>query len=211
MNQLAQTLAKPLVALLRLLSRYGTKFLLVELGDDNPHIRMPQLSPGYTIQAMTPIELLPWADTEHDLTADFLRRAEAQGDRCVANFFADDLVGYGFVTASQAPLNGQVSVRVNNHLLYRYKGWTHPDHRRRHLSHARGRLNSKLFPHQPGQRMVSYVEAQNLPARLTHTDVHPVRLGYCAIVRLLGRSIIYNSRTATRFGFRLIHHSNPED
>ncbi len=191
--------------LLRHLSSYGTRLLLVELGDNNPHISMPELPAGYTTRALEPLDLLPWANGGYDLSEAFLRQSAARGDRCVANFYHDQLVGYGFVTPNYAAVTEQVAVAVSKNLLYRYKGWTHPQHRRKHLSHARGRLNSRLFPPQPGQRMVSYVEAQNFPSRLKHAEVRPVRLGYSLIVRLFGREMIFNSGVARRFGFRLVY------
>jgi len=189
---------------LRLLARGGTRVLLVQLGDENPHIAFPQLPPGYTAEAKQPLDLLPWSTPEHGLTESFLRQASERGDRCVVNFFHGDLVGYGFVTRCFAPVTDQVGVRIGAALHYRYKGWTHPEHRRKHLSHARGRLNSRLFPRQEGQRMVSYVEAHNFASRLTHADVRPTFLGLCVIVRVLGREYPINSLAAVRAGFELV-------
>jgi len=190
---------------LRVLARSGTRLLLVNLGDPNPHIAFPELPPGYTAEPKQPVDLLPWATSEHGLNETFLRQASKRGDRCVANFYHGDLVGYGFVTRCFAAVTKQIGVRVGAGLQYRYKGWTHPAHRRKHLSHARGRLNSRLFPQTPGQCMVSYVEAHNFASRLTHADVRPIFLGCCLIVSVLGREYPINSPSAKRFGLELVH------
>ncbi len=192
---------------LRSLANTGNKLLLVELGDNNPHIEEPALAPGYSTRALEPEDLMPWASAEYQLSPAFLNEAQARGDRCVGNFYADQLVGYGFVTQSFAAITDQIGVKINQPLLYRYKGWTHPEHRRKYLSHARGRLNSRLFPQQPGQRMVSYVDAHNFPSRLKHADIRPVRLGYCLILRLFGKEFCINSRIAKRYGFSLVRNN----
>ena len=190
---------------LRVLARHGTRVMLVNLGDPDPHITFPELAPGYSAEPKVPLDLLPWAGREgYGLDAEFLHQASERGDRCVANYFNGELVGYGFVTRSHASVSDQIAVRISNGVQYRYKGWTHPNHRRKHLSHARGRLNSRLFPDDPMPRMISYVEAQNFPSRLTHADVHPSSLGVCLIIRVLGWELPISSRAAKRAGFTLV-------
>lgn len=181
----------------------GFHLFLVELGDDNPDIPMPELPAGYSTQVVSPESLLDYVGPEYDLSEEFLRGAISRGDRCVANYYFGKLVGYGFVTRERAPVTGQVQVVVDHRLVYRYKGWTHPEHRRKHLSHARGRINSRVFPLQPGQRMVSYVATHNFASKLKHRDVHPVRIGFCGYVRLFGREYPFTHRIPRRFGFRL--------
>lgn len=190
--------------LLDCMARVGTRILLIELGDSNPDIEMPVLPSGYTTKQLKPSDLMAWTTPEYGLSESFLIQAQARGDRCVANFFQNELVGYGFVTQSYAPVTDQTAVKIDERLLYRYKGWTHPAHRRNHLSHARGRINSRLFPKQQGQHMVSYVEVQNFPSRLKHADVHPVCLGYSMILRVFGKEYLFNSPIAKRYGFQLV-------
>jgi len=197
-------LARLYAPVLRVLARRGTRVLLVRLGDPNPDIAFPALPPGYSTEPKEPLDLLPWATPQYTLNEDFLRQASARGDRCVANFYDGELVGYGFVTRCFAPVTDQLGVKIGPKLQYRYKGWTHPAHRRKHLSHARGRINSRLFPQPHGQRMVSYVEAHNFASRLTHEDVHPSFLGLCLILRLWGRDYAINSPAASRAGFELV-------
>ena len=189
-------------AVFRRLARLGLHLNVVELGDDDPTIAHPELPPGYTTRPVPLEELWDWVGRVPDLDADFLDRAIARGDRCVGNFFGDELVGFGFVTRSRAPVTDQIDVVIDDWLVYRYKGWTHPDHRRKHLSHARGRINRTLFPMGPGMRTVSYVAVHNLASKLHHADVRPVRLGYCGHLRLFGRDYPFTGRVPRRFGFR---------
>lgn len=198
-------------AVMRNLSRVGFHLFLVELGDDNPDVAMPILAPGYTARATELEELWPWVDKGYGLSAAFLRGAIARGDRCVANFFGDELVGYGFVTVKGAPVTDQLEVVIDDRLVYRYKGWTHPEHRRKHLSHARGRLNRQFFDLTDGRRSVDYVAVHNHASKLKHADVHPVRLGYCGFIRLLGREYPFTNRVPRRFGFRLVRRTGARD
>jgi hypothetical protein len=112
-------------------------------------------------------------------------------------------VGYGFVALRRAPLTDQLEIVVDERLDYRYKGWTHPNHRRKHLSHARARLSRKLYPLTAGRRSVSYVAVHNLPSRLQHRDLKPVRVGYCGYVRVFGREYPFTHRIVKRIGFRI--------
>ena len=137
------------------------------------------------------------------LSSEFLDASCARGDRCVANFYHGELVGYGFVASAWAPVTRQLRVAVEQDLFYRYKGWTHPDHRRRYLSHARGRLNSSLFPGSDSSRMVSYVDTHNYASKLHHADIQPVRLGYAGYVTLFGRQIPFTTPRCRASGFQL--------
>lgn len=191
-------------AIMRRFARLGFHLFVVELGDDNPDIAMPVLPPGYTARATDLDELWRWVDQpDNGLSAEFLRGAIARGDRCVANFFNGELVGYGFVTKVGAPATRQLDVVIDDRLIYRYKGWTHPDHRRRHLSHARGRLNRQFFPLTGGRRTADFVAVDNRASKLKHADVHPTRLGYCGFVKLLGHELPFTTLGPRRFGFRL--------
>ncbi|MEM7099662.1 MAG: hypothetical protein AAF541_15455 [Pseudomonadota bacterium] len=181
--------------------------MVVNLGDPNQSIAMPELPNGYSTVTLTPRELIPWACEANDLSETFLKSAHRRGDRCVANFLDRDgqkqLVGYGFVTTSTAPLTDGVHVKIGPHLRYRYKGWTHPEHRRLYLSHARGRLNQSLFPMDQGQRMVSYIDFHNYPSRFNHAAVKPEEVGYCAIMRWFGSTHCFTSPGARKHGFEL--------
>jgi hypothetical protein len=192
-------------AIMGRLARIGFHLFQVELGDDRPDIAKPQLPLGYATRAVDLEELRPWVSKEgYGLSDEFVRGAIARGDRCVANFFHDQLVGYGFVTQVGAPVTDQLEVVIDDRLIYRYKGWTHPDHRRKHLSHARGRLNRQLFPLTNGRRTIDYVAVHNLASKLKHADVHPEWLGYCGYVRLFGREYPFTQRAPRRSGFRLV-------
>jgi len=122
----------------------------------------------------------------------------------VANFFHDEVVGYGFVASQWAPINQQLRVEVGESLFYRYKGWTDPQHRRKHLSHARGRINSTLFDGCDATRMVSYVDVHNYPSKLHHTQIKPITLGYCGYVTWRGRVYPFTQRKTRDAGFALV-------
>src|SRR5690242_9234731 len=91
-------------ALMRWLQRtIGLRLFIVQLGDDHSELAMPALEAAYVTRAVALEELLPWADRVTGLSLPFLRSAIARGDRCVANFYRGELVGFGFVTTTRAP------------------------------------------------------------------------------------------------------------
>jgi hypothetical protein len=191
-------------ACMRRLAQAGFHLFIVELGDDRPDITSPRLPDGYSARATGLEELWPWVGNDYGLSESFLRGAIVRGDRCVANFFNGELVGYGFVTQVGAPVTDQLEVVIDERLVY-------PDHRRKHLSHARGRLNRQFFPLTEGRRTVDYVAVHNLASKLKHPDIHPVRLGYCGYIRLFGREYPFTQPTPRRFGFRLVRRKPVED
>jgi len=193
------------VYLMRALKRaFGLHLFLVELGDDRQDLAPPRLPDGYTTRAAAPAELLGWADrADYGLSRNFLEQAHARGHRVVANFCRGELVGYGFVARERARVTDQIEVVVADRLVYRYKAWTHPDHRRMHLSYARGRVNRTQFPLQPGQRTVSYVETHNYASRLHSPELQPEAVGYCGFVRIAGRELPFTLAGPKRAGFRL--------
>ena len=185
-----------------LLNRAGVRLYLVQRGGGRD-AAMPELALGYTVEKSDPERLRPWAETTPGLSHEFLDAASARGDRCVANFFRGELVGYGFVASAWAPVTRQLRVEIDQALFYRYKGWTHPEHRRQYLSHARGRLNSALFPDSDPSRMVSYVDTHNYASKLHHAEIHPVHLGYAGYVTLFGRQIPFTTPGCRARGFQL--------
>jgi hypothetical protein len=193
------------IHLMRALRALAVQLYLVQLGDDRGDIEAPTLASGYTTRPVEPRELLPWADRPgFGLTREFLELAGERGHPAVANFYGDDLVGYGFVARGRAPVTNQVDVLVSDRLVYRYKAWTHPAHRRQHLSFARGRINRTLFPLQSGQRTVSYVETHNYASRLHRPELRPRNVGYSGIIRLAGREYPFTTAGPRRAGFRLV-------
>jgi len=196
---------------MRVLKRIvGLHLFRVELGDDRLDISPPELAPGYETKIADPLDLLKWATTETGLTSAFLQSSAKRGDRCVINVFNEQLVGYGFIAQSRAPVTDQIEVRVSSKLIYRYKGWTHPEHRRKHLSHARGRLNKQLFFVKGGSHTVSYVETHNHAARANHPDVHPRLIGYCGFIRFAGREYPFNLCIRTH-GFCMVRTGTHHD
>lgn len=190
-------------AVMNQLHELGFHLFRVQLGDDSLEIAEPELEPGYTVQMLSPEDLLKWVSEDNFLSEEFLREAAHHGDRCVANFFDDELVGYGFVTQTRARVTEQIDVVVDERLVYRYKGWTHPEHRRKKLSFARGRLNKHLFPLTDGRRTVSYVDTHNFASKLHSKKIHPISIGHCGYFEILGREYPFTFRTPRRFGFRL--------
>jgi hypothetical protein len=188
---------------MRFFERLGFHLFTVQLGDDNPKREMPELPPGYTVEKAMPEDLMNWAEPKYGLSRPFLEESASNGDRCVLNLFHDALVGYGFVATARARATDQLDVVIDNNLVYRYKGWTHPDHRRKHLSLARGSLNKTLFPLGEGRRTVSFVVTHNFKSKLHHRALKPKRIGLCGYLHLFGREYPFTLPGPRRHGFRL--------
>ena len=141
------------------------------------------------------------------LSRDFLETAFGRGDIGAANFYAGELVGFGFWSFTRARATDQLDVLVPEGFRYSYKAWTHPDHRRANLASMRiyVRHRTRRTPHE--ERMIGYTETHNYPS-LLHGYRHPsrrsLRMGLCGWFTILGRQIPFSSRRARWVGFEFV-------
>jgi len=172
------------------------------LGEDEPILAV-----GYETRFVGHAEVLPHVGRVPDLDREFVDTVFARGDVCIANFRGDELVGFAFVTYTRARVSDQLDVLIPKGFQYVYKGWTHPDHRRGHLTAARVYLRHQLLRSDHAQRSVSYVETHNY-ASLLHSYRRPVerslRMGFCGWITLFGRQIPFNSPAARWLGFEMV-------
>ena len=167
----------------------------------------PEVPEEYETRIVNLDDLLPYVGRVPDLDAEHLRDAFARGDECAANFFGDELVGFGFICRTRCRASDQLDVLIPPGFRYGYKDWTHPDHRRRNLSRMRGHLRFTTMPRPFEERSISYIETHNY-ASLLHGYRHPrergIPMGLCGWFSVFGRQIPFNSRKAKWVGFEFI-------
>ena len=168
----------------------------------------PYSPTGYETRAVASGDLAPFADRlGYDLSADFLARAFGPGCECSANFYNGELVGYGFITRTRAPVTEQLDVIVPNGFRYGYKSWTHADHRRKNLSAMRAYVRRTAFDRPVDERGIEYVETHNYPS-LLHGYLPPTErnltVGFVGCVRVFGRELPFATRRAKWIGFRWV-------
>jgi hypothetical protein len=98
----------------------------------------------------------------------------------------------------------QLEVLVPDGFRYGYKGWTHPDHRRRNLS-QKGTWVKKTQAGRPfGERGIWYIETHNYASLLRgyrNPRVRHINMGVVGWFTLFGRQIPFATRTAKWIGF----------
>lgn len=163
----------------------------------------PVIPPGYVVRLVTRADLLPFVDSVEGLSAAFLEDAFSSNDECAASFHGEELVGFSFTKRDRAPVTDQIDVVVPPGFRYGYKAWTHPDHRKRHLS----RMMSYVMrvegnrPHE--ERGISYIETHNYRSLLrSHRNItdRAIPMGYVGWFTFCGRQIPWNSRKAKWIG-----------
>ena len=171
----------------------------------------PEVPPGYEARMVALAEMLPYADSTFGLSRDYLHTAFQRGDRCTANFYHGELVGYSFNAYARARASEQLDVLVPGGFRYSYKAWTHPDHRRVNLSRIRAYTRRAMLPHDHNQRAISFVETHNYPS-LLHGYRHPrlrgLPMGFCGWITIFGRQIPFTSRRARWIGFELVRNDD---
>ncbi len=192
------------------LSRLGIHVHYVNVESDLQQIvgeERPDVSPDYDTRVIGLEEMLPFADRVSGLSRPHLETAFGRGDRCTANFFRGELVGYSFSCYTRARVNDQLDVLVPEGFRYGYKAWTHPDHRRAHLSRMRVYVRRRTHPLDRDKRTIGYIETHNYPSLLhgyRRPDVRKIRMGFSGWITIAGRQIPFNTRQARRIGFEFV-------
>ncbi len=188
--------------LMTVVSKLGLRVHRVAANPLNPERPPVVLAEGYTTRYVEFDELARYVDSNEGLDDDFISMAGGRGDRCIGNFYHGELVGYAFYATERARVTPQLDVLVPKGFRYGYKGWTHPDHRRKKLNKARAQLN---WPN-PGIP-IWYIETHNFQSLLTtfrYPAERPVRMGYIGWFTIAGREFPFSTRVARRVGLRLV-------
>jgi hypothetical protein len=127
-----------------------------------------------------------------------------RGDRCFANFYHDDIVGYTFYGRHPTRVRPGLVFRFPEGMLYTYASYTHPDHRGRALAGARA--NARRLADGAAAlhtRVVWYISIDNSDSLASAKSWGPGLLGYVGYVRARGRFHCFASPSCRRLGIEL--------
>jgi len=168
---------------------------------------VPVFPEGYEVRMVGLEDLLPYSETEPDLSPEFLKQVFRRGDVCVASFYDTDLVGFSFQSGSRAPVTGQLDILVPERFLYIYKTWVRSDHRRKNLSQVQGYVRRQSRLEEDSTWGIWYVETHNYPS-LLHSYLHPrerrLSAGFIGWITVFGREIPFRSPRAKWLGVELV-------
>jgi hypothetical protein len=160
---------------------------------------------GYRGMLLNSEQLSPYAKlSEYELPQAFVDEACAKGDQCYGLFEGDILAAYQWYTtkATDSGWRG-IIVNFNDHYVYMYKAFTHPDHRGRRLYpiSVTAMLAASLLRGYKG--LLCLVESNNFASLKSC-----YRMGFTDCGRLYAASVsdrfLFHGDSASReFGFRL--------
>jgi hypothetical protein len=165
---------------------------------------MLQTNPAYKCGFLSLEQLEAFAaNAENDLDPLFVRETIAKGDRCFGILDGDTLAAYGWYSTKTTTLDQHLTLNFDEHYVYMYKGFTHPNYRGQRL-HAVGMgmaLNAYLAEGSKG--IVSFVEARNLSSlkscyRLGYKD-----FGKVYVWETFGYPRIFHSSGCRPYGIRV--------
>ena len=133
--------------------------------------------------------------------------AFARGDKCVATFNGNKLVGYNFYSDVPTPLDDNTEFFFPSGYQYSYAAYTAPAHRGIGLSPSRWTFYRDWRSARGlGQRTISYIDMTNLSSLASGTTDDRVVLGYAARLTHRGRRFYWSSPGCRRAsaGFRRI-------
>lgn len=161
----------------------------------------PALPPGITLRVLRLEELLEGAaDPELELEADFARDALARGDLAVGAFEGGRLVAYSWRTASIAPFEDGLWVRIARPYHYIYKSFTLPSHRGRRIHTALTRLADRYSVETGHVAELGLIEMSNMESLRAARSLGRRKVGYVALWMALGRRLTLRTAGLRRIG-----------
>ena len=194
---------------------FGLRVNKIYVGADRPEMldkRELGLPSGYSSQLCIKEHLLPFVGDAYGLSEEFLDASFAKGDDCAGAFRNGELVAYIFAARQRVPVTEQLDATIPEGFRTMFKGWTHPDHRRKNLCNNLSLiLHNACWDKDFSERAVWYIETTNYSSRL-HGYLNPkmwsLGMGYFGWFTFFGREIPFNSRWAKRIGFMVIRKSD---
>ena len=171
--------------------------------DDLQDAEPPPIDPEYIIKEACKEDFDPYVGKVEKLDAEFVEQAFARNDECSVALWRGELVNFAFSCRTRARVTPQIDVIVPKGFRYGYKDWTHPDHRRRHLSKMGAWFRRNKLNRPYAERSIYYIETHNYPSRLTsyrHPSLRPLRMGVVGWFDWFGRHYPFNSRRAKWIG-----------
>jgi GNAT superfamily N-acetyltransferase len=161
-------------------------------------------STGITYRKLTAAELLAATDNiELDLAPEFISEAMERGDLAWGAFEHDQLVGYTWRAASQAPFMDGLWVRVPRPLQYGYKSYTRPSHRGRGIYPAVSRVADEQSIELGYPAMLDLVDIANIASHRAANKLGSRTSGYAGYVKLFGRRLTFRTPGARSIGVEL--------
>ena len=133
-----------------------------------------------------------------------------RGDICVANFYEDLIVGFGFNSRLSTRVNERIDFDFPQSYVYGFGDYTHPDHRGKRLARDRWKVLRETHNAEgsdpPTIFYVNLGNIESLRANLSTPEIISNRLiGYTAHIKIGDRSFCWNSAGTKAAGacFRL--------
>jgi GNAT superfamily N-acetyltransferase len=169
-----------------------------------------RLDEHYRHMWMREQDLEPYADDPLlQLSRDFIREAALRGDLCFGILYHGRLVAYRWYSLSGVtPCEEGVFIHYKHPgRVYAYKLFTHPEHRgkRLHLhtvKHTDSYLSSLGYDH-----TVGYIETHNFASLRNNSRLRDSSgIGLVVLLKVLGRSLVFNSPGLRRHGVSMATH-----
>jgi len=187
---------------------FGFRLNAIYVGAARPDTLRPDraaIPEGYTSRICSREAFLPDLLAQNYVSEELLDREFGNDDVAVGAYYQGKLVAYQFITRQRVRLTEQLDAIVPAGFRTSYRGWTHPDHRRKNLSYNLGyTLQKYCWEIDFNERVIWYIESHNFASRLHHyrnPREWSLIMGYFGWFRFFGKQIPFNSRWATRIGF----------
>lgn len=162
----------------------------------------PQTPPEIRFKLVDPEDCLRFGgEPELDLDRDFVVAAIERGDLMFGAFDGDSLVSYVWRTATTAPHNDRLWVRVDPPYCYCYKSLTLPPYRGKRISPAAHlfsdvEMASRGFSHRAG-----FVSVANLSSISMGKYMGSIPIGYAGYISWFGQTWPFRTRSVRKIGF----------
>lgn len=142
-------------------------------------------------------------------SAAFYEAAAGRSDWCHYVSDGDEIASYGWYSTTLVPVGEDTLIRYGSSFVYMYKGFTRPEYRG-HQLHAYGMAHAVEAVVADGyEGLISYVEAHNRGSLRSVARLGYRTFGTCVQLRLLGKTLTYNTPGCKRYGFGLVVDDRP--
>lgn len=143
---------------------------------------------GMTIRVATPDDLNRAADDmPGQLERQFIDRAMARGDICLAAFHDGAMVSFVWRSFTTAPHGDGLRVRVEWPYWYTYKAYTRPDFRGRRVSGLLTLYGDEVCRDRGYRYGVGFIETHNYASIRSNMRLGSKLVGYAGYVKLFGK------------------------
>lgn len=183
----------------------GLHIYKVGIRDLKQTVKIAEVPAGIKIRHLALATLPMQTDLDDvDLSDRFLRASLERGDRVVAAFSAERIIGYAITATDTAPHSNDVWVEFGASYSYLYKVFVRPDYRGQRIAQALILRNDEAARADGFTLGLVFVSIANFASLAMRSRVAATPAGYAGYLRIGSRFRAFRTNQAKQTGFKFV-------